>query len=161
MSLLTKNQHAQHSMENALLASLNHALAEAIDLKLQTKQAHWNVKGMHFIALHGLFDTLAGALEEYADMIAERTVQLGGIAEGSLQAVSRHSKITAHAVTSHQGNHYLETLSAAFVHYTRSTKRLIDEATAQNDTVTADMFTEITRGLDKHKWFIQAHLSNQ
>jgi len=35
---------------------LNRHLADAIDLAYQAKQAHWNVKGPSFIALHELFD---------------------------------------------------------------------------------------------------------
>src|SRR5205814_10710067 len=60
---------------------LNNRLAEAIDLQTQVKQAHWNVKGPQFIALHKLFDEINDAVVEYVDLLAERVVQLGGTAE--------------------------------------------------------------------------------
>src|SRR5437660_9218703 len=64
-------------------ALLNQRLADAVDLQTQMKQAHWNVKGPHFIGLHELFDKTDEAVEAYVDLIAERIVQLGGIAEGT------------------------------------------------------------------------------
>ena len=61
-----------------LSALMNQRLADAVDLQMQVKQAHWNVKGPHFIGLHELFDKIAEEVEDYVDLIAERIVQLGG-----------------------------------------------------------------------------------
>src|SRR3954467_12800281 len=72
---------------------LNARLADAIDLQTQTKQAHWNVKGPNFIALHKLFDEINEAVEDYVDDIAERAVQLGGIAEGTARIVAKRTTL--------------------------------------------------------------------
>ena len=72
-----------------LIELLNRRLADAIDLLLQTRQASWNVKGPHFIALRELFDKVAEGVEEDANLIAAHIVQLGGTAEGTAQAVAR------------------------------------------------------------------------
>ena len=71
-----------------LIPLMNQRLADAVDLQLQMKQAHWNVKGPHFIGLHELFDKIDEAVEEYVDSIAERIVQLGGIAEGTVRVAA-------------------------------------------------------------------------
>ena len=71
-----------------LNALINQRLADAVDLQMQLKQAHWNVKGPHFIGLHELFDKVAEDVESYVDMIAERAVQLGGIAEGTVRVTA-------------------------------------------------------------------------
>src|ERR1700760_4432797 len=67
---------------------INQRLADALDLQAQMKQAHWNVKGPHFIGLHELFDKIAEDVEGYVDLIAERAVQLGGIAEGTVRVAA-------------------------------------------------------------------------
>src|SRR5437879_13037778 len=75
-----------------LNALMNQRLADAVDLQLQMKQAHWNVKGPHFIGLHELFDQIDEAVESYVDLIAERIVQLGGIAEGTVRMAAERSR---------------------------------------------------------------------
>lgn len=144
-------------MPNPLIALLNQSLAETIDLKLQAKQAHWNVKGTNFIALHNLFDALATEIETYADMLAERVVQLGGIAQGTLQGVHAASTLPAYPDTILQGALHINALVAALKIYVSKTNQLIDTADKQGDAVTADLLTEVARGLDKQRWFVEAH----
>src|SRR6185436_16530771 len=76
-----------------VIGILNQRLADIIDLQTQLKQAHWNVKGPHFIGLHELFDKIAEEVENYVDMIAERAVQLGGIAEGTVRIAASRSRL--------------------------------------------------------------------
>src|SRR5213080_5449091 len=76
-----------------LNALMNQRLADAVDLQMQMKQAHWNVKGPHFIGLHELFDQIDEAVEAYVDLIAERVVQLGGIAEGTAAVVATRTSL--------------------------------------------------------------------
>src|SRR5205814_1859410 len=76
-----------------LNALMNQRLADAVDLQAQMKQAHWNVKGPHFIGLHELFDKIDEAVEGYVDLIAERIVQLGGIAEGTVRVAAERSRL--------------------------------------------------------------------
>src|ERR1700686_1925598 len=73
------------------VAVLNRHLAAAVDLHAQVKQAHWNVRGPTFIAIHELFDKVADVVEGYSDTIAERAGALGGTAEGTIQTAVEHS----------------------------------------------------------------------
>jgi len=88
----TSNDLPEH-VRGQVVDLLNQRLADAIDLAAQAKQAHWNVKGPQFIALHKLFDEIHDAVDEYVDLLAERVVQLGGIAEGTLQTVADRSEL--------------------------------------------------------------------
>jgi starvation-inducible DNA-binding protein len=137
---------------------LNEHLAGAIDLHLQAKQAHWNVKGPNFVALHDLFDRVAADATQYADVIAERAVALGGIARGSLQAVARRSRLREYPDSVGQWRGHVRAMQAAMAAFGRGVRRAIDEATALNDAGTADLFTEISRGADKTLWMIEAHI---
>lgn len=142
-----------------MIALLNQSLAGAIDLKLQAKQAHWNVKGETFIALHELFDKIATQADDYADMIAERAVQLGGIAQGTLQTVARDTKLAVYPVDMQDSQRHVKALGAAIGAVADDTRAAADSADESGDAVTTDMFTEITRGLDKLRWFVESHLS--
>lgn len=137
---------------------LNARLAEAIDLQRQAKQAHWNVKGPQFIALHELFDTLAGEIDGYVDDMAERITALGGIAEGTVQAVAGRSKLDAYPLDIGEGRAHLDALAAAYARYAKAVRKAIDEAAKAGDAGTSDLFTGISRGVDKALWLLEAHL---
>lgn len=137
---------------------LNARLADAIDLKLQAKQAHWNVKGPAFIALHELFDEIAGRVDGQVDELAERITALGGVAEGTLQAVSKRTQLAAYPLS---GNDHVARLADAVAAYGRAVRAAIDEADGLGDADTADLFTGISRAADKDLWFLEAHLEGK
>ena len=137
---------------------LNARLADAIDLQTQTKQAHWNVKGPTFIALHELFDKINEDVEDYVDEIAERAVQLGGVAEGTARLVAKRSSLSEYAADTVDGRGHVEALSSALAAFGKSARKAINDANDLGDLDTADLFTEISRGTDKRLWFVEAHL---
>ena len=138
-------------------ALLNQRLADAVDLQTQMKQAHWNVKGPHFIGLHELFDKIYEAVEAYVDLIAERIVQLGGIAEGTARVAAERSRLEEYPLDIADGHAHVEAVSKALSTFGREVRKTIDEADELQDADTADMFTEISRGIDKWLWFVEAH----
>lgn len=141
-----------------LVALLNRHLLACLDLQLQAKQAHWNVKGPHFQALHALFDQVHAAAEEYADELAERVAQLGGTAQGTVQQIARHSPLPEYPPTAVEGRSHLEALAGAIAIVVRGTREAIVQADELGDPATADLLTEVTRGLDKQLWFVESHL---
>ena len=145
----------------AMISLLNQQLADVIDLGLQTKQAHWNVKGPHFIGLHELFDKAAEELEEFTDGIAERAVELGGFAFGTIQAVSKNSRLTAYPMDLASGQGHVTALSNALATFGTTTRAAIDIAGKAGDADTADLFTEVSRGVDKLLWMVEAHLQSK
>jgi len=136
---------------------LNQRLADSIDLQTQCKQAHWNVKGPTFIALHKLFDDINEDVEEYVDLLAERVVQLGGIAEGTARTVAQRSTLEEypHALASGEG--HVDALSSALAAFGSGARKAIDQVDALEDADTVDILTEISRGIDKWLWFVEAH----
>ena len=136
---------------------LNERLADSIDLQTQTKQAHWNVKGPNFIALHELFDQINAAVEDYMDEIAERAVQLGGVAEGTARMVARRSSLAEYPAAV-DGLSHVEALSSALAAFGKSARKAIAESDELGDLDTADIFTEVSRGIDKWLWFVEAHM---
>jgi starvation-inducible DNA-binding protein len=136
---------------------LNQRLAEAIDLQTQCKQAHWNVKGPTFIALHKLFDDINEDVEEYVDLIAERIVQLGGIAEGTVGAVEGRSTLPDYPLALSTGPEHVAALSDVLAAFGRTVRIGIEEMNELEDAGSADILTEISRGVDKWLWFVEAH----
>ena len=138
-------------------ALLNQRLADAVDLQTQMKQAHWNVKGPHFIGLHELFDKIDEAVEAYVDLIAERIVQLGGIAEGTARVAAGRSRLEEYPLTIADGSAHVEAVSKALSTFGHEARNSIDQADELGDADTSDLFTEISRGIDKWLWFVEAH----
>jgi len=138
---------------------LNARLADLIDLQLQVKQAHWNVRGPNFIALHELFDTIAGEVLAFVDDVAERITALGGTAEGTVSAVGKRTKLTPYSLTISSGKDHVAALSTALATAGKLVRAAINQADELGDADTADLFTGISRAMDKQLWFVEAHQS--
>ena len=136
---------------------LNQRLADAVDLQMQMKQVHWNVKGPHFIGLHELFDKIDEAVEAYVDLIAERIAQLGGIAEGTVRVAAARSRLEEYPLNIADGHAHVEAVSRALSTFGHEARNSIEQADELGDADTSDMFTEISRGIDKWLWFVEAH----
>src|SRR5262249_9389415 len=137
---------------------LNQKLADCIDLQTQCKQAHWNVKGPNFIGLHKLFDEIDEAVEEYVDLIAERIIQVGGVAEGTARAVASRSALPVYPLNLTSGDDHVDQLSTALATFGHTARLGIDEMQDLGDADAADILTEVSRGIDKWTWFVEAHL---
>ena len=141
----------------AAVELLNARLSEAIDLELQAKQAHWNVKGPNFIGLHELFDQLAAAAATYKDEIAERAVMLGGVAVGTSQAVVERTTLPPYPVDAQDWKSHVDCVSSALAKFGTALRQAIEDADELEDAVTVDMLTGIAHGVDKYLWFIESH----
>jgi len=140
-----------------MIALLNAQLADTIDLRYQVKQAHWNVKGPHFIALHELFDKLGEELEEYIDEMAERAVALGAVAEGTTNSVIERTQLAKYPAQISEGLAHVDALANAYATFGKAVRAAIDEAGRAGDADTSDLFTGISRGMDKSLWLLEAH----
>lgn len=141
-----------------IVVLLNQTLAATLDLKTQTKQAHWNVKGTDFYQLHELFDELAGELEEYVDLVAERITALGGYAVGTARAAASNSILPEYPFDILDGKEHVTALADRFAPYAKHVREAIDKTDDLGDLDTADLYTEISRTIDKRLWFLEAHL---
>ena len=152
----THNTLSETIREQAV-ALLNKHLAAAIDLQGQLEQAHWNVRGPTFIAVHELFDKVAGDAADYADLLAERAAALGGVAEGTIQVASANSFLVPYPLRIADEKQHLFAVAATLAAFGQSTREAIDLAAKFGDADTADIFTEISRGVDHQLWFIESH----
>ena len=141
-----------------IIGILNARLADSLDLKSQAKQAHWNVKGMNFIALHELFDQAATEVEGFTDLIAERVTTLGGTAEGTVRVAAEKSSLSQYPMEITDGRDHVEALSSALADFGKKVRANIDDADEAGDKDTADLFTQVSAGIDKLLWFVEAHI---
>jgi starvation-inducible DNA-binding protein len=153
----TKNDLASGVREKAI-ALLNQQLADTFDLYSQTKQAHWNVKGLQFHQLHLFFDSLAESVLEYVDLIAERATALGGTALGTVRMSAAASRLPEYPVDAVDGRRHVEALTARYAALAKTSRAAIDSSAAFGDADTADVFTEVSCGLDTHLWMLESHL---
>jgi starvation-inducible DNA-binding protein len=136
---------------------LNQALADLSDLYSQSKQAHWNVRGKRFFMLHELFDKLAGVVEKFPDVVAERAMALGGTAFGTVRMAAAASKLPEWPGRLDDEDDFKKALKERFALAANSIRASIDEASQSGDADTADLFTNVSRELDQALWFLEAH----
>jgi starvation-inducible DNA-binding protein len=137
---------------------LGRRLADAIDLMLQSKHAHWNVKGPSFIALHELFDKVHDGLADYVDLVAERIVQLGGRADGIAASVIERSSLPPYPSNATDGMDHIRGLSTGLAAFGKAARKDVDDLAGWGDAGSADLMTEVSRGVDKHLWLLEAHV---
>lgn len=153
----TKNDQPE-KVRKPVAELLQARLADAIDLQTQLKQAHWNIKGPHFIGLHELFDKINEYVEDYVDDIAERAVQLGAVVQGTARSAAKHSTLSEYPLTITRDFDHVEAISNVLSAFGKNVRAAIEKADDLGDKDTADLFTEISRGVDKWLWFVEAHL---
>jgi starvation-inducible DNA-binding protein len=147
-------------VRSEMIALLNQQLADTFDLFSQTKQIHWNVKGMDFYQLHELFDELAEQLEGYTDLIAERATTLGGTALGTVRMSSNGSRLPECPEDLGGSKGAVEVLVDRYANLAATTRAAIDTAAKAGDADTSDLLTEVSRGIDKGLWFLESHLQS-
>jgi starvation-inducible DNA-binding protein len=156
--MATTRNDLPDNARKSMVALLNARLVDAIDLRLAVKQAHWNVKGPNFIALHELFDEMQARVDKFVDDIAERSVALGGVVAGTSQAVANGAKLPAYPADITGETEHLKALADHVAAFGKLARGAIDAADDAGDKDSADLFTGVSRQMDKDLWFIEAHL---
>jgi len=153
----TKNSLPPETREFVVVL-LNQMLASALDLYIRVKNAHWNVKGPNFIALHQLFDGIADYAAESADDLAERAAALGGVVDGTSEAAHLHTGLPPLVVPQPvAGLEFARSLSTNLATFVNANRRAIEDAIEFKDQATADLLIKITRDGDRQLWFLEAH----
>lgn len=150
--------NTKSNAKEASIQLLNARLADGIDLALLTKQAHWNLKGLQFIGVHEMLDKFRATLDKFNDLMAERAVQLGGTAFGTSQIVAQNTKLAPYPTDIYAIVDHLKALVERYAAVANAVRAAIDETDEAGDPDTADLFTEVSRGLDEQLWFLEAHM---
>ncbi len=156
--LHTTRNDTQSNAKAVSIETLNARLADGIDLALVTKQAHWNLKGPQFIGIHLMLDGFRDEQDDWNDKMAERITQLGGTARGTATEVAAHSKLAPYPIATYAIADHLAALIDRYAAFANSVRQNIDDTDEAGDPGTADLFTEVSRGMDKQLWFLEAHV---
>ena len=151
----------QSNTKTTVAALLNARLADAIDLALMTKQAHWNLRGRQFISVHEMLDGFRTEIDGHVDILAERVAQVGGIALGTTQAVVGSSNLKAYPTDVVSVEDHVAALAERYGDLANATRAAIDASEKAGDADTADIFTAFSRSLDKALWFLEAHQADK
>ena len=146
------------AVREQVIVLLQTRLVDAVDLFTQVKQAHWNVKGPSFIALHELFDKVAETVEEHSDLIAERITALGGRADATARVAAAQSSLAEYPLDIVSDMQHVAAVADRLAAFGKAVRADIDRAAVLNDAGSSDLLTQISRDLDKHLWLVEAHL---
>lgn len=157
MSLIPNRHDLPAKTREQMVAILNTTLADLIDLHLRYKQAHWNIQGPHFIALHEMFDMQAGQMPELIDEVAERVTALGGVANGDLRQALEASELGNFPRQGGGHEVFIPAVSDSIAAAAKAVRARIDTASESGDEGTTDLLTGLVRELDKQLWFVESH----
>ena len=154
----TTRNNLKSNAKSVATELLNARVADCIDLALLTKQAHWNLKGRQFIGMHEMLDGFRTQVDVFVDTMAERVTQLGGTALGTTQTTNKATTLAPYPVDIYAIPDHLNALIDRYGKAANNVRESIDQAAEAGDADTADIFTEVSRGLDKALWFLEAHV---
>lgn len=140
------------------ISELNARLADGLALSMAIKQAHWNMKGINFIAVHEFLDTVRDRLNEHLDVFAERVQILDGTAEGTAEVVARSSTLAEYPTNLTNAMDHLREICARMRDHGEKLRNAIGATEEAGDANTADIFTAASRTADKDLWFLESHL---
>ena len=153
----TRNSVGENA-KNVSLTTLQALLTDSIDLYNATRQAHWNLKGTNFIGLHEMLEKFYNALNEQSDMLAERMVLLGGVANGTTQNLANTTRLPPYPADLLDSIGHVKELADRYAQVGKALRDGIDETDDAGDADTADLLTELSRAIDKNLWMLEAHL---
>lgn len=151
------NNDLKNNAKAVAMEMLQARLVDSIDLALVTKQAHWNLKGPQFIGVHLMLDKFREEQDEWTDMMAERITQLGGTARGTTQEVTKGTSLPPYPTDIYAVADHLHALIVRYAACANAVRKNIEDTDEAGDADTADLLTEVSRGLDKQLWFLEAH----
>lgn len=140
------------------ISELNGRLADGLALSLAIKQAHWNIKGMNFIAVHELLDTVNNNLRAHLDIFAEQVQTLDGVAQGTVEVVARTSTLQEYPTDLTRSEDHIREICARLRAHGEKLRAAIASTDEAGDANTSDIFTAASRTADKDLWFMESHL---
>jgi starvation-inducible DNA-binding protein len=139
---------------STVAGELQAELTELIDLPLKAKQAHWNVVGPNFRAVHLQLDEIVNDLRIWSDTVAERLSTIGVYPDGRTETIARNSSLREMPL----GEMKDAATVQIFADYMRefAAKSRDRAGHVAGDPVSQNILQDITAGAEQHQWMLRA-----
>ena len=150
-------QGLEDNARKTAISELQACMSDGLSLSMSLKQAHWNLKGPNFIAVHELLDGVKTRLDPNIDDMAERIQQLDGTAVGTVEEVARATRLEPYPTNLTSAEDHLREVADRLRAYGERVRAAIDTVDEAGDADSADILTAASRQADKDLWFIESH----
>ncbi|MFD1470818.1 DNA starvation/stationary phase protection protein [Hymenobacter caeli] len=141
----------------AITDDLQATVAELLELFHDSKQCHWNLRGPLYLPLHEKLQENADEYRKYADILAERVLQVGSPIDGRpgvVAATSNLGELPGGYLTDKQ---VLILMTERITTVAKRVRQRIDHL-SKVDEVTSNKLQDLSYQLDKHVWQFRVHM---
>ena len=145
---------------NAVSAQLAKLLADEFVLYTKTRNAHWNIEGPDFHAMHLFFESQYEQLDEVMDSVAERIRKIGHYAPATLTQLLQLTHLTEAIANKNDSAGFIKELlqdHESIITFIRG--NINPFANEYHDAGTSDFITGLLETHEEMAWMLRAHFA--
>ncbi len=150
-----KRQILTGDSSKQVTGALQKVLVDLVDLSLQLKQAHWNVRGHNFQPVHLQLDEIVETVRDASDDVAERLTTLSVAADGRVTTVAQDSSLENYPPEFISWQQTISLVADRLMTAIKTVRSAM-EVIGKLDAVTEDLLIQVAGDLEKHLWMVQA-----
>jgi len=142
----------------AINNDLQATVVELLELFHDAKQSHWNLRGPLYFPLHENLQEYADTYRMYADLLAERQLQIGLPADGRTETIVQTANLPKFPGGFLSDRQVLEIMTERIYTIAKRVRARIESTSKNGDEVTSNKFQDLSYVLDKQVWQFRVHM---
>jgi starvation-inducible DNA-binding protein len=142
----------------AINTDLQATVVELLELQHDAKQSHWNIRGPLYFPLHEALQEYADLYLKYADLLAERQLQIGIPADGRTETIVQTANLPKFPAGFLSDKQVLDIMTERIFTIAKRVRQRIESTGKVGDEVTSNKFQDLSYELDKQVWQFRVHV---